>query len=149
MGDDLCKSPKITTTIQLIDIDDNDPIIQPNNSLTTITIKENENLEGLNGFFVTDADSELNFASFDLSIRSNILEAQEQIQLFQTSGYQRADIVFKLDPSSDILNYDKPGRDFVEFELLVKGPKSEVSKPFRINLEVSLPESMIKIVLSF
>ena len=135
LGDALCKSDPITTTIQLIDIDDNDPIIHPNNDTETLTIKENGNLDELVGLYVTDKDSQLDLATFEMSIKSELSEAEDQIQLFQTTGYQRADVIFKLISGSTVFDYDILDRNSVEFELWVQGSKKNVSKKFVVNLE--------------
>ena len=135
LGDALCKSDPITTTIQLIDIDDNDPIIHPNSYTETLTIKENGNLDDLVELYVTDSDSQIDLATFQMSVKSDLPEAEEQIQLFQTIGYQRANVIFKLSSGSTVFDYDILDRNSVEFKLWVEGSQKNVSKKFIVNLE--------------
>ena len=70
-----------------------------------------------------------------MSIKSDLAEAEEQIQLFQNTGYQRADVIFKLVSASTVFDYDVLGRDCVEFELWVQGSTKNVSQKFTVNLQ--------------
>ena len=59
-----CQSEPATVSIQITDVDDNDPVITA--IKTNITIKENGNLYNLTGVSVNDLDSDYQNSKYKL-----------------------------------------------------------------------------------
>ena len=93
--------------------------------ITTIEIPENGNLNDLIGVKVIDDDFQFKYSSYKLTIKSDISQAEQQIQLFQDEGSQTTDISFKVVPNTDDPVFDYEQRFQAVFELVATAKFNE------------------------
>lgn len=136
LADELCKTNG-TTSIQIIDVDDNDPKITA--PITNLTIKEDGNLNDLSGVSVLDLDSDIKFSKYHLEIVSDVEAAKEQIILFPSdSSGNTSEVIFQVKPSLDESIFDYETRQELKFDLKVTGGVYENRThqvSFTINIE--------------